>query len=42
MGPFPGLEDFSMAVVVDTSAVIAVAGNEPIKPRLIEVTRGEG
>jgi predicted nucleic acid-binding protein len=30
-----------MAIVVDTSAVIAVAGNEPIKPRLIEMTRGE-
>jgi predicted nucleic acid-binding protein len=30
-----------MAVVIDTSAVIAVAANEPIKPRLIELTRGE-
>lgn len=30
-----------MAIVVDTSAVIAVAGNEPVKPRLIEITRGE-
>ena len=30
-----------MAIVVDTSVVIAVAGNEPSKPRLIELTRGE-
>ena len=30
-----------MAIVVDTSAVIAVAGNESSKPRLIELTRGE-
>ena len=30
-----------MGIVVDTSAVIAVAGNEPTKPRLIELTRGE-
>ena len=30
-----------MAIVVDTSTVIAVAGNEPIKPRLIELTRGQ-
>jgi len=30
-----------MAIVVDTSTVIAVAGNEPIKTRLIELTEGE-
>jgi predicted nucleic acid-binding protein len=30
-----------MAIVVDTSTIIAVAGNEPLKPRLIEMTRGE-
>jgi predicted nucleic acid-binding protein len=30
-----------MAIVVDTSTVIAVAGNEPIKGRLIEMTRGQ-
>lgn len=30
-----------MAIVVDTSTVIAVAGNEPLKPQLIEMTRGE-
>jgi predicted nucleic acid-binding protein len=30
-----------VAIVVDTSGVIAVAANEPLKPRLIEMTRGE-
>ncbi len=30
-----------MAIIVDTSAVIAVAGNEPVKQRLIELTRGQ-
>jgi predicted nucleic acid-binding protein len=30
-----------MAILVDTSTVIAVSGNEPSKPRLIELTRGE-
>lgn len=30
-----------MAIVVDTSAVIAVAGNEPLKPILVEMTRGQ-
>ena len=30
-----------MAIVVDTSVVIAVAGNEASKPRLIELTKGE-
>ena len=30
-----------MAIVVDTSAVIAVAGNEAIKPKLVAITRGE-
>jgi predicted nucleic acid-binding protein len=30
-----------VSIVVDTSAVIAVAANEPIKPRLVELTRGE-
>jgi predicted nucleic acid-binding protein len=30
-----------MPVVVDASTVIAVAANEPIKPRLVEMTRGQ-
>lgn len=30
-----------MPIVVDTSTVIAVAANEPLKPRLVEMTRGE-
>jgi predicted nucleic acid-binding protein len=30
-----------VAIVVDTSIVIAVAANEPLKSRLVEVTRGE-
>jgi predicted nucleic acid-binding protein len=30
-----------MAIVVDTSAVIAVAGNEAKKPKLVAMTRGE-
>ena len=30
-----------MGIVVDTSAVIAVAANESTKPRLIEMTRGQ-
>ena len=30
-----------MAIVVDTSVVIAVAANEPNKGQLIELTRGE-
>ncbi|MFI5380410.1 MAG: type II toxin-antitoxin system VapC family toxin [Tepidisphaerales bacterium] len=30
-----------MAIVVDTSTVIAVAANEPLKPRLVELTRGQ-
>jgi predicted nucleic acid-binding protein len=30
-----------MAILVDTSAVIAVAANERVKPKLIDLTRGE-
>jgi predicted nucleic acid-binding protein len=30
-----------MAIVVDTTVVIAVAGNEPSKPALVSLTRGE-
>ena len=30
-----------MAIVVDTSTVIAVAANEPIKRRLVEMVRGQ-
>jgi predicted nucleic acid-binding protein len=30
-----------MAIVVDTSSVIAVAGNESLKPRLVQMTRGQ-
>jgi hypothetical protein len=33
--------EIAMAIVVDTSIVIAVAANEMLKPRLIEMTRGE-
>ena len=30
-----------MAIIVDTSAVIAVAANEPSKARLVQLTQGE-
>ena len=30
-----------MAIVVDTSVIVAVASNEPTKEQLIELTRGE-